>query len=84
MRSFFFYRAASAAFQENVGRHGSFPNGIDVLTRIDFFAVSQRSRAYIDIACEVARFSPYAWPIVKHLLFKKVFIQIENSLKKCF
>ena len=67
-----------------MGRHGSFPNGIDVLTRIDFFAVSQRSRAYIDIACEVARFSPYAWPIVKHLLFKKVFIQIENSLKKCF
>jgi hypothetical protein len=27
-------RAASAAFQENVGRLGNFPHGIDILTKV--------------------------------------------------
>ena len=31
-------RAASAAFQENVGRQGSFPHGIDIVTRADYFS----------------------------------------------
>uniref|UniRef100_A0AAX7UAJ5 Tubulin-specific chaperone D n=1 Tax=Astatotilapia calliptera TaxID=8154 RepID=A0AAX7UAJ5_ASTCA len=32
-------RAASAAFQENVGRQGTFPHGIDILTTADYYAV---------------------------------------------
>ena len=37
-------RAASAAFQEGVGRHGSFLHGIDILTLADYFAVSTRAQ----------------------------------------
>ena len=34
-------RAASAAFQENVGRQGheNFPNGIEILTAADYFSL---------------------------------------------
>uniref|UniRef100_A0A0N5B161 Tubulin-specific chaperone D n=1 Tax=Syphacia muris TaxID=451379 RepID=A0A0N5B161_9BILA len=65
-------RAASAAFQENVGRQGSIPNGIEILTKIDFYAVGQRNRTYVEIACEIAEYSNYTLPIIEHLLFKKV------------
>lgn len=36
-------RACSAAFQEAVGRQGSFPHGIDVICRADYFALASRS-----------------------------------------
>lgn len=42
-------RAASAAFQENVGRQGSFPHGIEILTTADYFAVGVRSNSYLNI-----------------------------------
>ncbi|XP_074200185.1 tubulin-specific chaperone D isoform X2 [Camelus bactrianus] len=42
-------RAASAAFQENVGRQGTFPHGIDILTAADYFAVGNRSNCFLDI-----------------------------------
>ncbi|XP_021918529.1 tubulin-specific chaperone D [Zootermopsis nevadensis] len=42
-------RAASAAFQENVGRQGTFPHGIDILTTADYFTVSVRSNAFLNI-----------------------------------
>ena len=40
-------RAASAAFQENVGRQGTFPHGIDILTVADYFAVGSRSHSFL-------------------------------------
>ena len=45
-------RAASAAFQENVGRQGNFPHGIDILTVADYFEVGIRTNSYLNIRCD--------------------------------
>ena len=37
-------RAASAAFQESVGRQGHMPHGIDILTAADYYTLSTRSQ----------------------------------------
>lgn len=42
-------KAASAAFQEHVGRQGTFPYGIDILTVADYFAVSVRKSAFLSV-----------------------------------
>ncbi len=47
-------RAASAAFQEHVGRMGLFPHGIDVLRKTDFYSVSVRRTAFLVAAPQVA------------------------------
>ena len=38
-----------AAFQENVGRQGAFPHGIDIVTTADYFAVGNRTNTYLNI-----------------------------------
>uniref|UniRef100_A0A669D283 Tubulin-specific chaperone D n=1 Tax=Oreochromis niloticus TaxID=8128 RepID=A0A669D283_ORENI len=43
-------RAASAAFQENVGRQGTFPHGIDILTAADYYAVGNLNNCYLNIS----------------------------------
>ncbi|CAG9762163.1 unnamed protein product [Ceutorhynchus assimilis] len=65
-------RAASAAFQENVGRQGTFPHGIDILTTADFFAVSVQNNAYLNISVYIAQFKEYTIPLIDHLLARKV------------
>ncbi|KAB0802179.1 hypothetical protein PPYR_04365 [Photinus pyralis] len=65
-------RAASAAFQENVGRQGTFPHGIDILTTADFFEVSIRNNAYLHISVYIAQFVEYTVPLIKHLVDRKV------------
>jgi tubulin-specific chaperone D len=65
-------RAASAAFQESVGRLGNFPHGIDILTTADFYSVGMRSHAYLEIADFVAQFEEYTQPLIDHLLVRKV------------
>lgn len=47
-------RAASAAFQEYVGRTGLFPHGIDIIRKTDFYAVGTRRHAFLVAASEVA------------------------------
>ena len=37
-------RAAAAAFQESVGRQGSFPKGIEVVTAADYFSLGTISQ----------------------------------------
>ncbi|EGD78176.1 hypothetical protein PTSG_09052 [Salpingoeca rosetta] len=60
-------RAASAALQENVGRLGTIPHGIDIVTTADYFAVGNRKNAYLDVAVQVAQHDEYKQPLVNHL-----------------
>jgi hypothetical protein len=65
-------RAAAAAYQENVGRLGTVPHGIAVIGKADFFAVGNRSHAYMDIAPFVAQFDAYQSALVAHLVDNKL------------
>ncbi|XP_066474680.1 tubulin-specific chaperone D [Tiliqua scincoides] len=65
-------RAASAAFQENVGRQGTFPHGIDILTAADYFAVGSRANCYLNISVYVAGFPEYTQPMIDHLVNLKI------------
>ncbi|KAJ9116353.1 hypothetical protein QFC22_004794 [Naganishia vaughanmartiniae] len=60
-------RAASAAFQEHVGRMGMFPHGIDVLRKTDFYAVSVRRTAFLVSAPQVAVHEEYRSAMLEHL-----------------
>ncbi|CAH0396102.1 unnamed protein product [Bemisia tabaci] len=65
-------RAASAAFQEHVGRQGTFPHGIDILTNADYFAVGVRNNAYLKISVDIAQFEEYTFTLIDHLVEKKL------------
>jgi len=65
-------RAASAAFQENVGRQGTFPHGIDILTVADYFAVGSRPNAFLTLSVHIASHKEYSKPLIEHLLERKV------------
>ena len=60
-------RAASAAFQENVGRQGNFPHGIDIVTRADYFTVGSRPFAYLEIGEYLGGFDAYRRSMLEHL-----------------
>ncbi|KAI5983473.1 armadillo-type protein [Pisolithus albus] len=61
-------RAASAAFQEHVGRMGLFAHGIDVLRKTDFYSVSIRRNAFLTAAPQVAEHEEYRPALLDHLL----------------
>ncbi|XP_040292612.1 tubulin-specific chaperone D [Bufo bufo] len=65
-------RAASAAFQENVGRQGTFPHGIDILTCADYFAVGNRANCFLNISVFVASFPEYTAALIDHLVELKI------------
>lgn len=69
-------RAASAAFQEIVGRQGAenVPYAIDILTLVDYHAVGSRTLCFTDLPVKLARFDPdlYGRVLVDHLIDKKV------------
>jgi hypothetical protein len=67
-------RAASAAFQEWVGRQGAqnIKHGIDILTVADYFTLGNRVDAFTKIAPLVARYEAYGVPIVTHLCEAKL------------
>ncbi|XP_075230882.1 tubulin folding cofactor D [Lycorma delicatula] len=65
-------RAASAAYQENVGRQGAFPHGIDILTAADYFSVGPRNNAYLSISVYIAQFEEYKFSLIDHLVERKV------------
>jgi hypothetical protein len=59
-------RAASAAFQENVGRHGLFPHGISITTTADYFSLGNLSNTYLQIALQISKFDEYKRDILIH------------------
>ncbi|XP_013417607.2 tubulin-specific chaperone D-like [Lingula anatina] len=65
-------RAASAAFQENVGRQCTFPHGIDILTTADYHAVGNRTYCYLELSVFVAQFPEYTKALIDHLAQVKV------------
>lgn len=65
-------RAAAAAFQENVGRQGTFPHGIDIVTTADYFTVGNRQRCYLEISVFIAQYPEYTQALIDHLVDLKV------------
>jgi hypothetical protein len=49
-------RAASAAFQENVGRHSRFPHGLTLNTIADYYHLGHRTQTYLHISPKVAKY----------------------------
>ena len=60
-----------AAFQENVGRQGTFPNGIDILTTADYFAVGVINSSYLTVSASIAQYPEYTRPLIDHLVEHK-------------
>ena len=73
-------RAASAAFQENVGRQGTFPHGIDIVTRADYYSVGSRPNAFLRIGAYLGGFDTYRTPMLKHLSTVK-FKHWDNTIR---
>ncbi|XP_032392484.1 tubulin-specific chaperone D isoform X2 [Etheostoma spectabile] len=65
-------RAASAAFQENVGRQGTFPHGIDIVTAADYYAVGNINNCYLNISVYIASFPEYTKAMIDHLIAMKI------------
>ncbi|XP_028267765.1 tubulin-specific chaperone D isoform X2 [Parambassis ranga] len=65
-------KAASAAFQENVGRQGTFPHGIDILTAADYYAVGNLNNCYLNISVYIAGFPEYTKYVIDHLVAMKL------------
>ncbi|KAJ8632216.1 hypothetical protein MRB53_025552 [Persea americana] len=65
-------RAAAAAFQENVGRQGSFPHGIEIVNTADYFSLSSRVHSYLNVAVSLAQYKEYVYPFVEELLCSKI------------
>jgi tubulin-specific chaperone D len=70
-------RAASAAFQEAVGRQGAtnVPHGLDILTVADYFTLGNLTNAYLLVAKNIAMLnnSPYRRSILRHLYTSKLY-----------
>lgn len=65
-------RAASAAFQECVGRLGNFEHGIDLVTTVDFFALASLQNTYTIVAPKVAQYATYRAGILQELVSTKL------------
>ncbi|KAI8577490.1 hypothetical protein K450DRAFT_212781 [Umbelopsis ramanniana AG] len=74
-------RAASAAFQENVGRQGVFPFGIDIIQAANYYSLGNRNQAFLDISVEIARFEPYRDPLIEHLV--KISVRHWDKQMRC-
>jgi hypothetical protein len=67
-------RAASAAFQEAVGRLGAVfaPRGLDILNEANYFSLAVRQAAYLQVAPFVGQFPEYHGAMAEHLAGTKL------------
>lgn len=65
-------RASAAAFQENVGRQGSYPHGIDIVNMADYFSLSSRTNSYLHVAVYISQYEGYLHPFVEDLVNSKI------------
>ncbi|PKI70409.1 hypothetical protein CRG98_009184 [Punica granatum] len=65
-------RASAAAFQENVGRQGNYPHGIDIVNTADYFSLSSRVNSYLHVAVFIAQYEGYLYPFAEELLSSKI------------
>jgi hypothetical protein len=65
-------RAASAAFQENVGRLGIYPHGIHIVTLADYFNVGNRQHSFTSVAVEIAQLPEYRFALIDFLAHQSV------------
>lgn len=72
LRSFSSLLIFKAAFQENVGRQGTFPHGIDILTMADYFAVGNMSHVYLELSVKIGSYPEYTRSLIDHLLDMKL------------
>ena len=73
-------RAASAAFQENIGRQGNFPHGIEILTEADYFTLGSRNNCYFNISIFIAQYNEYYKSIVDYLYNNRL-IHVESQIR---
>jgi hypothetical protein len=73
-------RAASAAFQENIGRQGNFPHGIEILTEADYFTLGSRNNCYFNISIFIAQYEEYYKSIVDYLYSNRL-IHVESQIR---
>ena len=73
-------RAASAAFQENIGRQGNFPHGIEILTEADYFTLGSRNNCYFNISIFIAQYDEYYKSIVDYLYSNRL-IHVESAIR---
>ena len=73
-------RAASAAFQENIGRQGNFPHGIEILTEADYFTLGSRNNCYFNISIFIAQYDEYYKSIVDYLYNNRL-IHVESQIR---
>jgi len=60
-------RAAAAAFQESVGRIGTFPHGIEIVNKADYFSLGSRSRAVLEVSRFICQFEEYRRPMIEYV-----------------
>ncbi|CAA6656204.1 unnamed protein product [Spirodela intermedia] len=61
-----------SCFQENVGRQGAFPHGIDLVNTADYFSLASRSNSYLHVAVLIAQHKDYLYPFAEELMRYKV------------
>lgn len=64
-------RAAAAAFQECVGRLGTFPHGIEIITVANYYSLALVQNCYLSLSLQVAKFIEYTQPLILHLVEKR-------------